>query len=137
MKIRNLMLGLVGAVALTFTMACGDADRADRVDSPAAAGRMDDDNWMRERDEYIAERERELNDVEARWENFQNRANAESRQAWNEVKQETAGMRRELNELRNASRENWEEAKARMDSGWDRFENRVNDVFDADERPNR
>jgi hypothetical protein len=98
---------------------------------------MDNDNWMRERDEYIAERENELNDIESRWDAYQNRASAQSRRAWDEVKQETAGMRRELNELKNATRENWEEAKARMDSGWDRFENKVNDVFDADERPNR
>jgi hypothetical protein len=131
------MLGLVGAAALTLTMACGDADRADRVDSPVAAERMDNDNWMRERDEYIAERENELNDIESRWDSYQSRANARARAAWNDVKQETAGMRRELNELKNASRENWEEAKARMDSGWDSFENKVNDVFDADERPNR
>jgi hypothetical protein len=131
------MLGLVGAAALTLTMACGDADRADRVDSPVAAERMDNDNWMRERDEYIAERENELNDIESRWDSYQSRANARARAAWNDVKQETVGMRRELNELKNASRENWEEAKARMDSGWDSFENKVNDVFDADERPNR
>jgi hypothetical protein len=137
MNIRHIMLGVVGAAALTFTMACGDADRADRVDSPVAADRMDNDNWMRERDEYIAERENELNDIDSRWDSYQNRANAKSREAWNDVKQETAGMRRELNELKNASRENWEEAKARMDSGWDSFENKVNDVFDADERPNR
>ena len=137
-NLHHLILGLVGAAALTFTSACSRTERADReMDSPSTADRIENDSWMSERNEYIARRENELNDIEARWQRFENRASAESRQAWNEVKEQTAGLRRELSELKAASRETWEEAKGRMDAGWERFEDKVDNIFGGDNRPNR
>jgi hypothetical protein len=136
MNFRHLLVTFAGAAALTFMAACSDTRRADRpAGTDATADRLDAD-WMRERDEYVTRRERELNDVDQRWENFKDRASAKSRSAWNELKEETTGIRRDLSELRTSSRESWEDAKRGMDARWEEFERDVNDVFSTDDRPN-
>jgi hypothetical protein len=135
MYIRHPLLALIGTAALTFTVACSDQRRgkAERESPTATAERTDTDNWARERDEYVAQRQRELADVDRRWENFKSKASAKSRTAWNEVREESAGLRRELNELRNSSKESWSEAKRRIDAGWEKFEAKVRDAFTNDQ----
>lgn len=134
MQIRHLMLGLVGAAALTLTIACGDARRAERVDNDTTTADRVDESWKRDRDEFIARREAELERYDNRWNDYKERANTKSKRAWDEVKEESAGMRRELSELKNASKDNWEAAKNRMDNGWDKFESKMKDIFDSDKR---
>ena len=134
MQFRQFMLGLVGAAALTVTIACGDARRADRVDNDTTMADRVDDSWMRERDAYIERREADLERYDNRWNEYKERANAKSRRAWDEVKEESAGMRRELSELKNSSKDNWEAAKNRMDNGWDKFEGKMKDIFGDDNR---
>jgi hypothetical protein len=76
-------------MALILTAGCGRDDRgtADRTDMPATtADRTADTDWMRDRDEYIARRENELDEIERRWDNYQGTASEKSRLAWNEVK---------------------------------------------------
>jgi hypothetical protein len=138
MRIHRLLLGLAGAAVLTFTTACSDTRRAENTpaDPPvASADRTTDEAWVRERDEYVTRRERELDDYDRRWENFKNKASDKSRRTWNEVKEESSGLRRELRDLKNATKENWNEAKRRLDSGWDRFETKMRDVFTDDDHP--
>jgi hypothetical protein len=136
-KIRYLLTALAGGLFLLVS-ACSDTRRSESAPSgtPAAsADRVDNDTWARERDAYVTRRERELEEYDQRWENFKAKANAKSRRAWADLKEETSGMRRELSELRASSKENWEEAKRKMDSGWEKFEGKVRDVFDGDDHP--
>jgi hypothetical protein len=136
MKIREMLLGFAGVAALALTGACSDTRRAQNTPSETpmtSADRVDDDNWMRDRDEYVNRREKELDEYDRRWNEHKNNASAKSRRAWDDVKDESSGLRRELRELKNSTKENWQEAKAKLDSGWDKFETKMKDVFDTDD----
>jgi hypothetical protein len=139
MKIRNFLTAVLGVAVLGVTIGCTENRRAEQAptETPVESADRADRDWTAERDEYIARRERQLDEYESRWENFQDTASAKSRAAWNEVKEESAELRAELRDLRGASKEKWEAGKRKLDNGWDRFETKVRGVFDDDDRPNR
>jgi hypothetical protein len=138
MTFRNVGLTLLGLAVLTTTIGCRETRTAeeDRAERPAAAGTRGtaETDWTAERDEYIARREGELDELDRRWENFRDQAGARSRAAWERAQKESSELRRELRELRTASGDAWEQGKQRIDARWQTFEANVQEVFGSHER---
>jgi hypothetical protein len=131
---RKYVLGLVGVLALTLSVGCGRDDRTTTTGTGiTTADREADQQWMRERDDYIRERRTQLDDYDRRWQEHQPRATARDRQLWQETEQERTTLRRELDEAGNATREAWDDTRRRLDEGWNRFETRTREMFDRDD----
>lgn len=138
MKTQSILFGTVGFLLVAVAIGCGsnNAPNADRsADNTTAASQPAPPpapDWTVDRDSYITRRQQDLDEIDHQWDTFKDKANRKSRRAWEDMKQETAGLRHDLDEAKNATKETWDSTRQKLDERWNRIENKKHDTFGDD-----
>ena len=134
MKTQSILFGTVGLLVVAVAIGCGKDNRsnADRsADNTTAASQPAPpvNDWTLDRDSYIARRQQDLDELDRQWDIAKDKATKQSKRAWNEMKEQTTGLRHDLDEAKNATKETWDTTKQKLDESWDRIQNKAHDVF--------
>ena len=134
MKTQSIFFGTVGLLVVAMGIGCGKDSRstADRsADNTIAASQPAPpaNDWILDRDSYIARRQQDLDELQQRWDLAKDKADRKSKRAWNEVKDQTAGLRHDLDEAKTATKETWDGTRQKLDESWNRIENKTRKVF--------
>jgi len=133
-KTQSILFGAVGLLVVAIGIGCSrdnrnNADRA--VDNTTAASQAAQpaNDWTVDRDAYIARRQQDLDELQQRWDLAKEKADRKSRRAWDEMKDQTAGLRHDLDEAKTATKDTWDGTRQKLDESWNRIENKTREVF--------
>ncbi len=134
MKTQSILFGTVGLLAISLAIGCGKDNRttADRSadNTPAASQPAPSaDDWILDRDSYITRRRQDLDELQQRWDIAKDKADAKSKRAWKEMKDQTVGLRHDLDEAKTATKETWDATRQKLDESWNRIQNKAPDAF--------
>jgi hypothetical protein len=133
-KTKSVLFGTVGLFVIAAGIGCSRDNRnnADRsVDNTTAASQPTPlaDQWIADRDAYISRRQQDLDELQQRWDLAKDKADRKSKRAWNEMKDQTASLRHDLDEAKTTTKDTWDATRQKLDESWNRIENKTRDVF--------
>jgi hypothetical protein len=130
-KTQSILFGTVGLLVIAAGIGCSSSNNADRaVDNTAATQPAPPPNdWTVDRDAYISRRQQDLDELQQRWDIAKDKADSKSRRAWDGMRDQTTGLRHDLDQAKNATRDTWDGTRQKLDESWNRIENKTRDVF--------
>lgn len=134
MKTQSILFGAVGLLVVAVGIGCSrdnrnNADRAVDNTTAASLAAQPANDWTVDRDAYIARRQQDLDELQQRWDLTKEKADRKSRRAWDEMKEQTAGLRHDLDEAKTATKDTWDGSRQKLDESWNRIENKTREVF--------
>jgi hypothetical protein len=133
-KTQSILFGAVGLLVVAVGIGCSrdnrnNADRAVDNTTAASLAAQPANDWTVDRDAYIARRQQDLDELQQRWDLTKEKADRKSRRAWDEMKEQTAGLRHDLDEAKTATKDTWDGSRQKLDESWNRIENKTREVF--------
>jgi hypothetical protein len=123
----------VGLLVVAVAIGCGKdnrtADRSADTTTAATQPATPANDWTLDRDSYITRRQQDLDELQQRWDIAKDKADRKSKRAWNEMKDQTATLRHDLDVAKSATKETWDATKQKLDETWDHIQNKAHDVF--------
>jgi hypothetical protein len=133
-KTQSILFGTVGLLAIAVAIGCGSnnpttADRSADNTPAASQPAPSPDAWIVDRDSYISRRQQDLDELQQRWDLTKDKADRKSKRAWNEMKDQAASLRHDLDEAKTATKETWDATRQKLDETWNRIQNKAPDAF--------